>query len=1151
MAASVSNIVQAVPLDSAITLAAVGPGTDAFQDQFTTDAGIDSNGCLTLTNQTASYSAGVYTAHGSFSAGPYDLSQPDQAFIVHFNNIGGAGFTTIAAAADGFQVLFFSGGSTANWASYHFDPRAPSVLNNQLFHALICHGTPDATGGSWDATDVDGYGFAVNSGAGIAFQLWFKVDQMLYVNGPVIFGDTNSDPVGLADYAVLFDPQSGSPQTYHTSAVIRAGTTYEFPFPVDIQARNYTDATVTSALAFKADDTGFTRALTDYYSLGLTAPASGSQVYDNFSAYSLASDFDLTVDSTATSSSIDIANANFSSLNDVVLDGSGVTAGNTTFVNPATFDIQDGDFDITVTGVVAAIQWTGDLATGSVVRTDSDVDVTFDVGDYSDVSWVFTASNDVTVDPVTNTGEYDFSTWVNSGFTTNFDIPSGNTNDTTITLGSGFTATRTDPTTGGGEITLAVPTSDLTIDSNVTATITVFSTGTQTVLATATGTQLVFTHSGQTVDYTIAAAGYYAQRFTGVVLSGTVDVQVALVAEPFYNAGHALTYTADASHDRAANRLSVPSFGPTGQDIWSLMSEEWATRTALRNTEFPYQLNGAGSLFLRNGCEGASDADIANISRAGVRYVSVAGATTAEWVGVLSVGAIPGGTTCEYQQTAGSGTTDARATGVFDQTVKTYGDATHGNFDYRTDLVCKSQPNGYYEARVDIPSAYGVSALDPRLYVVALEPQAISGFTVGDPGITVTLVDHTAAPITVGGEQFSWELQVGASVTSAQVQRDLNFYKSGDATSAEYLSLDPFNLPDWVRKTGDVYTTERFYVEGEAGFQGLYVSRSGGDHPGFTSFMADNGNVYTPVDTVSWAAGALLDDSRVRLYNETSATELDNSVVSGGAGYGYVLIPGVDFTPGDQITMIATYQQGGVAKEVFRFSTVVTTADVIINDAQVDWDEPNVLAIDGATVSECTTDYLNIEVEIDDVDNTTQKARIAAFIVDAITTEDGIRNWVSLAGNPVITYTTATAAQVDASLAAVAVVNAKASSTLYVQDSFEFDWSDGVDRVSAVLGSSIVWLTPARVYTVAVGSAVTAQDKVDIANEVHNKTVENSESFIEIVRLLRAAMVGQNAKTNASPPFDIVFRDAADTKDRITASVNASGERTSVTVDAS
>ena len=76
-----------------------------------------------------------------------------------------------------------------------------------------------------------------------------------------------------------------------------------------------------------------------------------------------------------------------------------------------------------------------------------------------------------------------------------------------------------------------------------------------------------------------------------------------------------------------------------------------------------------------------------------------------------------------------------------------------------------------------------------------------------------------------------------------------------------------------------------------------------------------------------------------------------------------------------------------------------------------------------------------------------------------------------------------------------------------------------------------------------VPSAVEAQ-----LNELLGHVSENSESYAEGLRLIRAAALG---KGSGFPGGPAVYRDAADGTDRIIATVDADGNRSAVTVDAS
>lgn len=71
---------------------------------------------------------------------------------------------------------------------------------------------------------------------------------------------------------------------------------------------------------------------------------------------------------------------------------------------------------------------------------------------------------------------------------------------------------------------------------------------------------------------------------------------------------------------------------------------------------------------------------------------------------------------------------------------------------------------------------------------------------------------------------------------------------------------------------------------------------------------------------------------------------------------------------------------------------------------------------------------------------------------------------------------------------------------------------------------------------------------IDDADAVWDATLEGSETASDMMRLMRAALIGKAAGAATTV---MTFRDAADSKARITATVDESGNRSSVTVDAS
>ena len=91
-------------------------------------------------------------------------------------------------------------------------------------------------------------------------------------------------------------------------------------------------------------------------------------------------------------------------------------------------------------------------------------------------------------------------------------------------------------------------------------------------------------------------------------------------------------------------------------------------------------------------------------------------------------------------------------------------------------------------------------------------------------------------------------------------------------------------------------------------------------------------------------------------------------------------------------------------------------------------------------------------------------------------------------------------------------------------------------RIDTTIGSRLASAS----YTAAPSAAA-------IADAVLDDAVEGSETLRQAVRLIRAAAVG---KLSGAATTEITIRDAADTKARITATVDSNGNRSAVTTDA-
>lgn len=104
------------------------------------------------------------------------------------------------------------------------------------------------------------------------------------------------------------------------------------------------------------------------------------------------------------------------------------------------------------------------------------------------------------------------------------------------------------------------------------------------------------------------------------------------------------------------------------------------------------------------------------------------------------------------------------------------------------------------------------------------------------------------------------------------------------------------------------------------------------------------------------------------------------------------------------------------------------------------------------------------------------------------------------------------------------------------------------DVENGILAQNQVQVIPtnsAGLQTVAIGTAVTPQDKTDIINGIFNYQYEGAETFAQYLRLSRSILWGIVAKVGNV----FSFRSRDNGKTRITATTDGSGSRTNVSID--
>lgn len=552
------------------------------------------------------------------------------------------------------------------------------------------------------------------------------------------------------------------------------------------------------------------------------------------------------------------------------------------------------------------------------------------------------------------------------------------------------------------------------------STIRVFETGSQTVISSTTSSGTTYTPTGvgeETVDYTVFKDGYFPIRVTGVVLSDGLNIGVSQSVDRPFVASSGLTYGTTATINTTTKVFGLTT-GSTGQNWYSFWIEQYRSNSALYNKPFPLQPNGPNSFTLRLGYEFDGSTSRNYITRDGIRYVDSSEVLTASWAALLSVG-VPAGLLVRYQQTDGGATQNASAAGNIDQLIQVYGDSTHGNFDYRGYLVCKVQEQGYDQAEVNIVTQYG--NLEDQLYVISLAPAA-NGVATGNPALsTVTITDHGASPVTWSGKTFSVTITDTGTASGTDILRWIRYAEDIGGT---FQGKDAFDWHDLMQVNGDKFKGVRGAIYGDTGaaLKGVRVLRGSDAHPDVTLHTADDGTTVSTTPPAQ-ATATILANSRIQLYNVTTAAELDNSFQT-GTTYANTLSAGVSV--GDTLRL-RVCKLGYESAEALAVWTANGAAFIISQAADAIY---AAWGIDGSTITEFSGDVTgHIYIDANDLDGQTTKTRLGAWYSYVLTLDIGIRYFYGA-----VTALATNAIRINVDVADILIENVNASTALRFTD---------------------------------------------------------------------------------------------------------------------
>jgi hypothetical protein len=130
---------------------------------------------------------------------------------------------------------------------------------------------------------------------------------------------------------------------------------------------------------------------------------------------------------------------------------------------------------------------------------------------------------------------------------------------------------------------------------------------------------------------------------------------------------------------------------------------------------------------------------------------------------------------------------------------------------------------------------------------------------------------------------------------------------------------------------------------------------------------------------------------RLQVYNDTTNTEVVNAIQASST-WTLNYTNGTTFSTGDYVRVRITYQSGLVADLEQEMLTISASTGWGVLSNPIEDTVYSEFGIDGSTCTEFTWDGTNLQIDINDADNTTQLQRIGAWYKYFITTATGIES---------------------------------------------------------------------------------------------------------------------------------------------------------------
>ena len=210
--------------------------------------------------------------------------------------------------------------------------------------------------------------------------------------------------------------------------------------------------------------------------------------------------------------------------------------------------------------------------------------------------------------------------------------------------------------------------------------------------------------------------------------------------------------------------------GVTLKCVYSKLKELWKTSATYVKFPFP-MIPITDEQFEVVGWDWFDNTTRYLIRSGGWAVKDTAGVSLEEWAGIISLGSIGGADQPYFQQTIGGAATNFQLPGPVNQAVKIYGDATHGNFDYRDymKVFVREYQKSYASASL---TDIGVTDMTYQAYRFPLANAADLKVTNNDTtvsGYGITITWYAAAQVrSIGGVNRDFHVIINGNNKTAE-----------------------------------------------------------------------------------------------------------------------------------------------------------------------------------------------------------------------------------------------------------------------------------------------------------------------------------------------------------------------------------------------